>query len=130
MIVVLLIIIAIGVLLCSEPGKRILGGGVSLLLLGAMLLLVIGGGWLIIANFKELSITALCLIVLGFFIAGIVWAFNWLERQIRRIGRYPEYDGLLPWYKPEPSAIIISLIILMGVVSYFVVLDMIKNHSL
>ena len=55
MLYILLTVIAVGVLLCSEPGKKILGWGVALLILGGLICLVAGGFEWVKDYFKSLD---------------------------------------------------------------------------
>ena len=128
MLYLLLTIIAVGVLLCSEPGKKILSGGsIGLLVLGVILLLVIGG-WLVIANFNELILTLTGIVFFVGAIVGIVYVLGLAEQKVAKVGGYLTDNKQIPWYKPSPSAVVFFIIFLVSVLSYFIFLYMIKNH--
>jgi len=119
MLYLILSIIAVGVLLCSEPGKKLLSGGIGLLTLGVILVLVVGGGWLIIANFHELVLIVIGAALFLGFIGGVGYICNWSEQKIKKLGGYPEDDKQIPWYKPAPSSIVLFFIILISILFYF-----------
>lgn len=118
MLNILLTIIAIGVLLCSEPGKKLLSGGIGLLVIGGILLLVIGGGRFLIANFKEIAITLSGLFILCCVVAGMIKGSTWLEQKIRKVCHYPADDKELSWYQPTPSEILFLIIITIAIILY------------
>ena len=83
MLYLLLSIIAVGVLLCSEPGKKILSGVTGLLFIGILLVL----GAVVITNFASISECALTIIGILLFFLGFRWIVMQIEKRIT-------------WYKP------------------------------
>ena len=78
MLYLLLSIIAVGVLLCSEPGKRILSGATGLLLIGILVIL----GVLVVTNFATFIDCALTIIGIPIVFLGIRWIVIQIEKRI------------------------------------------------
>ena len=95
MLYLLLSIIAVGVLLCSEPGKRILSGATGLLLIGILVIL----GVLVVTNFATFIDCALTIIGIPIVFLGIRWIVIQIEKRIT-------------WYRPGYGDVPLVLFIL------------------